>query len=309
MYNFGKNILMKSYLLIIWFTFLSSFGFSQELLADVTVDYAAVQSSNTQTYKTLQRSLKDFINNTKWTEKDYQLFERIQCTFFITILEKTATNKYKASITIQSRRPVFNSEYYTPILNFQDTDFSFEYTEFETLIFNDRRFSGKNLTDVIAFYVYFILGYDADSFSNLGGTPYFTKAQKISQNSENQGFSGWSTFDGIRARTTIINDILKPNTNTLREIYYTYHLRGLDAMSAGEVNAKNTIVSTLNRLQIYQNNTQLIPLDIFITAKKYEIASIFSGGTPATASIQKLKEILQQISPTDKETLWDKMKN
>jgi len=298
---------MKKIVLLFIISF-TSCCFSQELLADVSVDFSAVQTSNTQVFKTLQKELKNFINNTKWTDKKFQIHERIQCAFFINITERTSNNNFKAILTVQSRRPIYGSNYFSPTLNFQDKSFSFEYVEFEQLIFNERKFSGNNLTDVLAFYIYLILGNDADTFSNLGGTAYYTKCQKIAQNSENQNYEGWSTFDGLRARSSIITEILKPASNTLRETNYLYHIRGLDQMNSNEVNAKNAIMNNLLKLDIYENNLKSIVFDIFLSAKKQEIVSIFSAGTSTTANVQQLKELLEKIDPTDKEQ-WDKMKN
>ena len=126
-----------------------------------------------QVYKTLEKNLRDFINNTSWTGKKLQNFEKIKCNFAIVINEKTGSNNFKASIVIQAVRPVFNTTYETPLLNLNDTNFSFDYTENENLVFNERQFSGKNLIDVISFYVYTILGYDGDSYKVRGGQPWF----------------------------------------------------------------------------------------------------------------------------------------
>src|SRR5690606_15105244 len=133
---------------------------AQEFLATVNVDYSQVQGSNVQVYQTLQKSLSDFINTTKWTDNRYKIHEKIECNFLIIITSRN-NNSYNARLQIQSRRPVFNSTYFSPILNFVDSKFDFEYTEYEELIFNPRTFSNKNLTDVIAFYIYYILGMHA----------------------------------------------------------------------------------------------------------------------------------------------------
>ncbi len=284
---------------------------SQELLADVVVDYSQVQQSSTTVYKSLERSLKDFINTTKWTDRTYKIHEKIECTFSIVINSKEGSNRYSASILIQSRRPVYNSTYFSPILNFNDSRFDFEYTEFEQLIFNPRKYSGKNLTDVIGFYVYLIIGYDSDTFAKNGGSPYFETAQEIANNAQSAQFSGWSELDGPRSRLSLINTILGPKNTTLREVYYDYHRRGLDAMQGNETNAKKVIVNSINSLEIYetQNNfAQNYPLDIFFQAKKSEIVNIFSGGLPTNADLPKMKQLLNTISPTNS-SLWANIKN
>src|SRR5690606_6399151 len=266
---------------------------AQEFLATVTVDYSQVQGSNTQVFQTLQKSLSDFINTTKWTDKRYKIHEKIESNFLIIVTGREGSN-FQARLQIQSRRPVYNSTYFTPVLNFVDTNFDFEYTEFEELIFNPRKFSNKNLTDVIAFYVYFVLGMDADTFQKEGGTSYFKTCEQIALNANGSQFSGWSQMDGNKSRGTLINNILKPVNSTLRNIYYQYHRVGLDSMSENEMKAKNTIGNALETLEFYQNGNYALfyPLDLFFMAKKDEIAKIFGGGMLSSVDIVKIKETL-----------------
>ncbi len=284
--------------------------FSQNLIADVKVDYSQVQGSNTQIFQTLQKSLTTFVNSTKWTNDRLKTYERIEASFVINIKEKDG-NKFKASILVQSRRPVFNSTYYTPVLNMADENFTFQYQEFEELVFNDRKFSGKNLTDVITFYVYLVLGYDADTFAKDGGTDYFKTAKKIADYAQaNNNFSGWSELDGLKSRISLINNVLKADNSTLRNINYQYHRNGLDTMSENETRGKNAIGNTLLQLEFYQGGSfsQFYPLELFLTAKNAEISQIFSGGQASTANIEKLKEILNSIAPKYSDSYWNKLK-
>ncbi|MDR1876344.1 MAG: DUF4835 family protein [Flavobacteriaceae bacterium] len=301
---------MKRLSLVFLVLILPAFSYSQELLAEVIVNYDKVKGSNNQVFTTLQKSLKDFINTTSWTGKQLSLQERIKCTFGITIDERLSSDQFKATIFIQSARPVYNSTYTTPVLNYQDTDFTFAYLESENLTFNDRRFSGKNLIDVITFYVYMILGYDADTFSQRGGTEYFTTAKKIADNSMNQGYDGWNSFDGPRTRGGIITDITDEKSNALRGISYQYHRLGLDNMASNELQSKTTIAANLLKLKTYSANYQFYPLDIFLTAKREEIKNIFSGGAAVTAAnMTELKTLLQNINPINNNEYWDKIKN
>ena len=153
--------------------------YSQELLANVQINNQQIAGSNTQVFRILEKSLRDFINNTSWTGKKLQNFEKIKCNFAVVISERPSNNSFKGSIVVQATRPVFNSQYETPLMNINDTNFTFEYNENENLVFNERQFSGKNLIDVVSFYVYLILGYDADSFQLKGGQTWFDKAFKI----------------------------------------------------------------------------------------------------------------------------------
>lgn len=283
-------------------------AYSQSILADIKVDYSQVQSSNTKIFETLQRSLNNFINSTKWTDERLKPNERIEANFLILISNRD-NNKFTATIQVQSRRPIFNSTYYSPILNINDSKFSFEYTEFEELIFNERKFSGKNLTDVITFYVYLALGYDADTFSRDGGTEYFKIAQRIANFGQGSKFSGWSDLDGLQSRSLLINNVLKADNKNLRTLAYQYHRNGLDIMSDNELRGKNAIGNALLQLEYYSKGSyaQFYPLEIFMLAKKDEIGKIFGGGQVSTVNIEKLKEILNTISPKNT-SIWSNLK-
>ncbi|WHF50672.1 DUF4835 family protein [Chryseobacterium gotjawalense] len=294
------------------FIILLSFNlsFSQELLANVQVNTQQVSGSNMQVYKTLEKNLRDFINNTSWTGKKLQNFEKIKCNFAIVINEKTGSNNFKASIVVQAVRPVFNTTYETPLLNVNDTNFNFDYTENENLVFNERQFSGKNLIDVISFYVYTILGYDADSFKVRGGQQWFEKAQKISNNAQNQKFAGWSLMEGTRTRAALIDNMLKPDQNTLRTVYYTYHRAGLDNLGKQDQSSgKKIIADALMQLKAYENNFQMnYPVNIFIDTKKQEIFDIFNNGNNTNVNMADLKALFSTLSPKDIDSKWNKWK-
>ena len=263
-----------------------------------------------QVYKTLEKNLRDFINNTSWTGKKLQNFEKIKCNFAIVINEKTGSNNFKASIVIQAVRPVFNTTYETPLLNLNDTNFSFDYTENENLVFNERQFSGKNLIDVIGFYVYTILGYDGVSYRVCGGQRLFERVQKISNNAQNQNFAGWSVMEGTRTRAALVDNILKPEQNTLRNLYYTYHRAGLDNLGKQDQSSGKKIISdALMQLKTYENNFQMnYPVNIFIDSKKQEIFDIFNNGNNANVNMADLKALFIILSPKDIDSKWNKWK-
>ena len=299
---------MKKLFTIFLLAFTFVLGNSQELLANVTINFQQIQGSNVQMYKSMEKSLRDFINNTRWTGKKLQNFEKIKCNFAIIINEKSGSNTYKASIVVQANRPVFNATYDSPLMNLNDTNFGFEYAENENLVFNERQFSGKNLIDVISFYVYVILGYDADSFKVRGGQSWFEKAQKISNNAQNQSYAGWSVMEGPRTRAGLIDNILKPEQNTLRNIFYTYHRSGLDNLAKqDQTAAKKIIAESLLQLKTYENNFQMnYPVNIFIDNKKNEIYEIFSNGANAGVNIPDLKSLFTILSPKDIDSKWNK---
>lgn len=309
MFIYISNLMKKLYL-IVSLLFFSVFAFSQELLANVQVNYDQVQGSNVQVYETLEKSLRDFINNTSWTGKRLQNFEKIKCNFAIIINSREGNNRFKSSIVVQAVRPVFNSMYESPLLNINDTNFSFEYNENENLIFNERQFSGKNLIDVISFYIYMILGYDGDSFKANGGQEWFVMAQKISQNSQNQRYAGWSVIEGPRTRGNLIDNFLKKENDILRNSFYAYHRNGLDQLyKSDQSSARKVIAESLMNLNYYENNFQMnYPFNVFIESKRQEIYDIFANGNNANINLNELKNLMNTFSPKDSETKWNRWK-
>ena len=298
---------MKKLLYLFSLLIFCNFSFAQELNAQVQVNYQNIGGSNLQLYRTLEKSLKDFINNTSWTGKKLQNFEKIKCSFAIVLTEKSGNN-FKGTLVVQSVRPVYGSQYESPILNINDTNFSFEYIENQNMIFNERQFSGKILIDVLSFYVYLILGYDADTFQMKGGTPWFDKAMKITQNSQNQNYAGWSQIESPRNRGVLISSILSEQNSTLRNFYYNYHRTGLDNLAkADQISTKQIIAGELMKLKFYDNNFQMnYPFNIFIESKKDEIFNIFNSNNNGSVNMSELKQLMNTFSPKDSDSKWNK---
>jgi hypothetical protein len=284
-------------------------SFSQEMLATVQINSQQLGGSNQQAYKALEKSLRDFINNTSWTGKKLQNFEKIKCNFAVVIAERDG-NRFKGSIVIQAVRPVFSTSYESPLINLQDQRFAFEYIENENLVFNERQFSGKNLIDVISFYVYVILGYDADSFQSMGGTPWFAKAQQIAQNSQNRNYEGWNVINEPRSRTILINEIINPNWNQLRSTMYTYHRAGLDNLfNQDQTAAKKVIFDALMQLKRYENSfQQSYYFNLFLDNKSDEIFNIFNSGNNGGLVMNDLKQLMMIFTPKYSENKWSKWK-
>lgn len=301
---------MKKLFTILMLIAFSIKGLAQEIYANVQINHNQIGGSNTQVFRTLEKSLRDFINNTSWTGKKLQNFEKIKANFAIVITERPSQNQFKGSIVVQANRPVFDTQYETPLLNINDTQFSFEYIEYENLIFNERHFSGKNLTDVISFYIYTILGYDADSFKSQGGKEWFEKARKIAQNAESNSFDGWQSNGSPRSRTALINQILREDNLTLRNAYYVYHRLGLDNLSKqNQTIAKQGIANELLKLKYYENNFQMnYPFNVFIETKKDEIFNIFNSNNNGNVNMAELRNIMSVFSPKDIDTKWNKWK-
>jgi len=300
---------MKKIISVFLLLFIYNLSFSQELLATVQINSQQLGGSNQQAYKALEKSLRDFINNTSWTGKKLQNFEKIKCNFAVVIAERDG-NRFKGSIVIQAVRPVFSTSYESPLINLQDQRFAFEYIENENLVFNERQFSGKNLIDVVSFYVYVILGYDADSFQSMGGTPWFAKAQQIAQNSQNRNYEGWNVINEPRSRTILINEIINPNWSQLRSTMYTYHRAGLDNLfNQDQTAAKKVIFDALLQLKRYENSfQQSYYFNLFLDNKSDEIFNIFNSGNNGGLVMNDLKQLMMTLSPKNSENKWNKWK-
>ncbi len=285
----------------------SIFLFAQEFNANVKVDYTQVQTNNNQVFKTLEKELKRYINTTKWTKEKYTVEERIECNFSIIINQEKGTNTYGATLQIQSRRPIYNSAYYSPIIDLQDSSFDFKYVQFQPLVFNERRFT-NNLVDVITYYIYIILGYDADTFKKEGGTEYFEKARQIVNNAQQQGYEGWNSNDLGKNRYRLAENLFETKYKPIRKIMYTYHRLGLDKMAQNQREAKSIIANNILILKQYKNNSAFAyVLDIFLNTKNSEIPKILSGGEPINQNMGEIKQVLNDLMPAQSEK-WSQIK-
>lgn len=266
---------------------------AQELNCTLTVNSDQVSQTNQQIFKTLERSLNDFVNKSKWTNRIYKENERINAQLFITITEYES-NRFSGNIQIQSSRPVFNTSYESPIFNYKDNQFNFEYIEFQPLIFNENVFE-SNLVSVIAYYAYIILGLDADTFSLEGGTEHFRTAQKIVTQAQGSNSAGWSQSSD-RGRFELVDNLLSNTYREYRIAMYNYHRKGLDVIGDNNSMGKQVIAGTM---KLFETMTKRRPnaflITTFFDAKSEEIQNIFSDGPKV--DIVSLKETLNNIAP------------
>ena len=266
---------------------------AQQLNCTVTVDAQRLGATNQKVYKTLETSISEFVNKTDWTGTSVKQNEKINCSMYITISAMNS-DQFTATIQVQSSRPIYNSSYSSPVLNFNDKDFNFRYTEFENLQFNPNTFD-SNLVSVLAFYSNLIIAMDSDTFVLESGTPNFEIAQNIANVAQQGGSIGWSQSDGYQTRYFLINDLLSPTFKLVRATAFEYH-SGLDLMTKDLKMAKEKIKTSIEKLS---NLNALRPnaflTRVFLDAKSDEIVSIFSGGPSITVS--DLTENLNSISP------------
>ncbi|MBA6156603.1 DUF4835 family protein [Tenacibaculum sp. S7007] len=277
---------------------------SQELNALITINADKVQSSNKQVYETLQKSLTEFINEKQWTNKNFKEQERINCAFTIIINEQNGNN-FSGSLQIQSTRPVYNSTYASPILNLNDTNFNFRYNEFDPLIFNPTTYD-SNLISTIAFYVYVILGVDADTFALNGGTAYLKQAENAMLQAQSNGETGWQNAVGKQNRFALIDNLLSSKFSGLRSIYYNYHRKGFDNFTDNKKTAKEIVEQNVIALEKLHNITiGNYMIRVFLDAKGDEIVNVFADERP-TNNQQKMIDVLESIAPTYKDK-WKKI--
>lgn len=281
-------------LLLVFIFFLSIAGFSQELNCNVVVNAQQTGNENLQIFKTLEKQLKEFVNNTKWTNKNFAPQERIDCSMVVTIISYSGES-FQASLQVQSSRPIFGSSFSSPIYNFNDKDFNFQYLEYQNLIFNPTQYQ-SNLVSALAFHVYMILGLDADSFSPNGGDAYFKQAQTIVNYSQQDNYKGWKLADGLQSKFALIDNILSPTFKEYRDVIYNYHRKGLDVMSNNAKEGKEQIANSLKQFQGTNNRRpNSFLLRTFFDAKADEIEQIFSDGP--NVNVVSVKETLQKVAP------------
>ena len=287
---------MRSILVI--FIFLSSITISsQELNCQVSINFDQIRGSNRQVFTTLETAISEFVNQKKWTDKTVKAQERINCAINI-IITKRDNNTFEGSIQIQSTRPVYGTSYEAPILNIRDNDFNFKYNEFDQFIYNPTRFD-SNLISMITFYVYVILGVDADTFALNGGDTYLKEAENVTLQAQQSGLSAWSNQVGVQNRFQIIDNLLSPGLKQFRTTMYEYHRNGFDEMAENNTKGKAAIENSLISLDRLYNKVIGNPLlRLFFDAKADEIVNLYSDG-PNTRSKQRLLVVLQKISPNN----------
>ncbi|MDG1729084.1 MAG: DUF4835 family protein [Algibacter sp.] len=269
-------------------------GYSQELNCNVVVNAEQTGNENFPIFKTLEKQLTEFINNTKWTKKTFKDQERINCNMFINIINYSGEN-FQATLQVQSSRPIYGSSLSSPIYNFNDKDFNFKYLEFQNLIYNATQFE-SNLISVLAFHINMILGIDADSFEAKGGDEYYKQAQIITNYSQQGNFKGWKLEDGLQSKFTLIDNVLSPTFKEYRTVLYSYHRSGLDIMSKDVKAGKEEIATSLITLQAMNSRRpNSFLLRTFFDAKAEEIEQIFTDGP--NVNIASLKETLRRIAP------------
>jgi hypothetical protein len=277
---------------------------SQELKAVVFINSDQVTNVNTQIFKNLEKQVFDFLNNTKFTDKETKLIEKVNCSFFF-IINKFEANNFEVTLQVNSTRPVFNTTYTTPILNINDKDISFKYIEFENLVYDQNSFT-SNLVSVLSFYANIVLASDADTFSDKGGSEFLESALNIANVAQSSGFTGWVQTGKKTTRYNLISDLLSNTFDGYRETLYQYHINGLDKMADDLKTGKLEIINSIETLlKLHNVRPNSLLARTFFDAKTDEIVNIFTGGP--VIDVSKVKDNLATISPLNS-SKWNKIR-
>ncbi len=288
---------MKTFLITFSFLCVTIICNAQDLNARVQIVSPKIQSTNKKVFQTLETAMKEFLNSRKWSADIILPKESIDCNFILNITSWDGSSTFGGELQVQSSRPVFNTSYSTTLLNINDKDISFTYTEGQPIEFSDQNFQ-NNLSSILAFYAYIIVGLDYDSFSKYGGNPYFTAAQTLVTNAQSASFVGWKAFDGSTNRYWLIENLTNKIYQPLRGFIYDYHRNGLDVMADNRTKALKAIIDNLPVLAQLDRQRQgaMFPL-IFFTSKSDELVSILTKADPQDKI--KAMNLLSQIDPSN----------
>lgn len=288
---------MKKLAVCLFLTCLSYITIAQDLNAHVQVVSPKLQSVNKRVFQALETAMREFLNGHKWTPDVIKPDEKIECNFVLNITSWDNGSNFSGELQVQSARPVYNSSYTTTLLNVNDKDFDFVYTEGQTMDYSNQNFQ-SNLTSVLAYYAYTILGFDYDSFAKFGGTPYFANAQNVVINAQSSSYKGWKAFDGNTNRYWLSTNLADKVYIPFRSFIYDYHRNGLDLMADNAGKGRHTITSILPILTQFDRTRLGATLPtLFFSAKSDELVSIYSGAD--VQEKQQAAAILLQADPAD----------
>jgi len=288
---------IKKYLLLLIFPLFTTMLHGQEILCSFEIDTRQVEGTEKQVFETMKRAVNEFLNNRKWTNYEFEVDEKIECSMLLIVEDRNfGTNEYSGRLNIALRRPVFNASYTTILFNYVDKDVKFKYIENQPLDFDQNNYT-SNLTSLMAFYIYLFIGLDFDSFLLEGGTPYYSAAQNVVNAAQNSEYKGWKSFDSQRNRFWMVENLLNSAYSPLRSFLYDYHRMGLDVMHEDAEQGRVTIQQSLSYLKAIHSNRPGLPLlQILVDAKREEIINVFSEGSANEKS--QAAEIMVELDPS-----------
>jgi hypothetical protein len=279
---------------------LINFSYSQELNCTVDIEFSKTQTADPKVFENLKSAITEFMNSRKWTNDVYEIHEKIAVSILINIDQEFSASEFGGQFIIQSERPVFNSNYKTVVFSNKDDNFRFEYNEFGNLDYSDNNYI-SNLTSFLAYYAYMVIGFDYETFSPDGGTPYFLKAQDVINAvpvGQRARYPGWDGFGNDRNRSTLVKDILNPRFKAYREALLKFHFTALDNMYDNAEKSRKEMTLSLELMQkIHKDNPASFLIIVFFLAKSDELISIYSKAPSSEKT--KIIEMLSNMDPTN----------
>lgn len=273
---------------------------AQELNCKVTINSEQIQGTNKTVFETLEKAISDFMNDRQWTDYEYQVSERIECSLYMVVNSYT-DNSFSTELQVMSTRPVYNSTYKTPLFSYNDKAVNFSYAENDPMQFDITSF-GSNLCEVLAYYAYVIIGMDSESFSKYGGTSCFQKAEQIVNQAQSTNEAGWKAFEDSKNRYALINSIQDELVRPFREYFYTYHRNGLDEMTIAADKSRTRITDGIHVLKdVYKARPSALIISVFAATKMDEIVNIYSKSLPDEK--KTAYDIFSYVAPTMKNQL------
>jgi hypothetical protein len=266
-------------------------------MCQVSVNSPQVEGTEKKVFQTLQTELYEFVNNRKWSNYVYKPEERIECSIMITVTDRVSSDQFKGKVNVVLQRPVYKTSYNTNLLNLVDKDFDFKYVEYEPLIYNDDAYT-SNLTSMVAYYLYVMLGLDADSFSKMGGTLYYEKARAVVTAAQNSSDRGWKAFESLKNRYWLVENLMNNAYSGFRDGIYSYHRTGLDLMSENMDLGRSGVNDCLENIQkVNREKTGLYITQLFLDAKRDELINIYSQAAPMDKT--KIINIMKEVDPAN----------
>lgn len=286
----------KSLLILFILAAIASNSKAQELNCQIDVIFPQIQGVNTAIFEQMENDIFEFMNNRKWTNDKFSIEERIECSIVINITEaRASSNTYRAEMQVISTRPVYGTDYQSLIMNVRDVNLTFDYFQNTQYNFNPDQFR-NNLVSTLAFYAYMIIGFDYDTYSEKGGTPYFQQAQRIVQSAQVSNFEGWKAFEGDKNRYWLVEDILHRTFEPMRATMYSYHREGLDMMSEKMRPARQSIMNSLKNFeQVHRVKPLAYNTQQFFLAKSDEIVNLFTEADPPERN--QVYEVVSKVDP------------
>jgi hypothetical protein len=268
----------------------------QEFLCKIQILTPKIQGVDQSVFDAMKNSIYEFMNNRNWSDLNLKINERIECTMVFTINQATqGGDQFSGTLNIVSQRPIFGTSYMSLLTNMVDDNISFTYIPFQPMDFSDNSFN-NNLTSILAFYAYLMLGIELDTFAKYEGTPFYQKAQAVANTAQSSNVPGWKAFESQKNRALLVENLLNQTFQAQRDFFYDYHRLGLDVMSKDTEGGRKTITNSLNYLkEIYGLNTSLYSYQVILEAKRQEIIDIFSEATPAEK--MQMINIMKEIDP------------